>query len=376
MRRTSVILFAGLLIVNLMTFAFNLSAHADTTWTLKADNVNLNLKGVSPYVEKLSSGDDRLYFPSVDAIPDNIMVTDCTNSGACTRKTIGSKFGFDPTIVTLKNGTRKVFFVESTPSSRSIKYATLNSDGLSHGEVSDLAVQDSSINDKRGWGVPDAVVKPDGNVKIFWVNMDLQNPSNPPEFIISATSTDTSATKFTRDNGIRIKGYVDTKILKATPGDWVMICATGPNNGAIQKLYMATSPDGNNWTVNPNPITDNSESAFDPTGYQIDDNTWRIYYASAAPGKGETGPSYIKRATLTKSESSSTNQNSASPTPMESSSQTPTSTPTPSPSPNKKVSATPTPTVKSTTITCVKGKITKKVTGINPKCPSGYAKKG
>lgn len=33
------------------------------------------------------------------------------------------------------------------------------------------------------------------------------------------------------------------------------------------------------------------------------------------------------------------------------------------------------PTVKSTTITCVKGKTTKKVTGMNPKCPAGYKKK-
>jgi hypothetical protein len=33
------------------------------------------------------------------------------------------------------------------------------------------------------------------------------------------------------------------------------------------------------------------------------------------------------------------------------------------------------PIVKATTITCVKGKTTKKVTGINPKCPSGYTKK-
>ena len=30
---------------------------------------------------------------------------------------------------------------------------------------------------------------------------------------------------------------------------------------------------------------------------------------------------------------------------------------------------------KKTTITCVKGKLIKKVTAINPKCPSGYKKK-
>ncbi|MGI9225986.1 MAG: hypothetical protein ACR2H8_00220 [Candidatus Nanopelagicaceae bacterium] len=33
------------------------------------------------------------------------------------------------------------------------------------------------------------------------------------------------------------------------------------------------------------------------------------------------------------------------------------------------------PVVKATTITCVKGKLTKKVTAVNPKCPSGYTKK-
>ena len=30
---------------------------------------------------------------------------------------------------------------------------------------------------------------------------------------------------------------------------------------------------------------------------------------------------------------------------------------------------------KSLTITCVKGKLTKKVFGVNPKCPTGYTKK-
>jgi membrane protein involved in colicin uptake len=30
---------------------------------------------------------------------------------------------------------------------------------------------------------------------------------------------------------------------------------------------------------------------------------------------------------------------------------------------------------KKTTITCIKGKLTKKVTAVNPKCPAGYKKK-
>ena len=49
---------------------------------------------------------------------------------------------------------------------------------------------------------------------------------------------------------------------------------------------------------------------------------------------------------------------------------TPSSTPTPLPmqSPASVV-------VKKVTITCVKGKVQKKVTSVNPKCPSGYKKK-
>lgn len=46
-------------------------------------------------------------------------------------------------------------------------------------------------------------------------------------------------------------------------------------------------------------------------------------------------------------------------------------TPTPTPTP----SASSKPVVKPATITCVKGKTSKKVTAVNPKCPAGYKKK-
>ena len=39
------------------------------------------------------------------------------------------------------------------------------------------------------------------------------------------------------------------------------------------------------------------------------------------------------------------------------------------------VYAAPQTVAKATTITCVKGKLTKKVTAVNPKCPTGYKKK-
>ena len=52
---------------------------------------------------------------------------------------------------------------------------------------------------------------------------------------------------------------------------------------------------------------------------------------------------------------------------------TPAPTPTPTASPTPSASAK--PVVKTATITCVKGKTTKKVTAVNPKCPAGYKKK-
>jgi hypothetical protein len=44
----------------------------------------------------------------------------------------------------------------------------------------------------------------------------------------------------------------------------------------------------------------------------------------------------------------------------------------PTPTPTPTATATPKPSPKKTTITCVKGKSTKKVTAVKPVCPSGY----
>ena len=360
------------------------SANAELTggtWTLTTESVTLNLRGVSPYVEKTAAGLDRIWFASPDALPDPVMAVDCNESGSCARQTLASRFGSDATFVTLKDGTRKVFFVEQAPSGKKIRFATVTGNTLAHGSVSDLNVAGASVpQNERAWGVPDSVVLPDGRVRVYWVLAD-QATAKPglPESVVSATSTDATATTFVRDPGARLTGgYVDTDILRAVDGDWVMMVSTGPGAGT-QYLYMATSKDGLSWDVLPNPISTSSESALDPTGYETGTNTWRIYYASAAPGK-RTDENYIlKRATLSWKESV------VAPTPTPTPVATATPTPTPTPSPSETASATPTPTptvvatvkpaAKKTTITCVKGKKTKKVTAVKPKCPKGYKKR-
>jgi hypothetical protein len=349
------------------------------TWTFTSESINLNLRGVSPFVEKTAAGLDRIWFASPDALPDPVMVVDCNEAGSCVRQTLASRFGSDATFVTLKDGTRKVFFVEMGPGGKKIRFATVTGNNLAHGAISDLNVAGSSVpQNERAWGVPDSVVLPDGRVRVYWVLAD-QATAKPglPESVVSATSTDATASSFVRDAGTRLTGgYVDTDILRATDGDWLMMVSTGPGAGT-QYLYMATSKDGLAWDVLPNAISSNSESALDPTGYETGTNTWRIYYASAAPGK-RTDENYIlKRATLTWKAPVATPTPTPTPTPVATATPTPTptETPVPTPTPSATVVATVKPAAKKTTIRCVKGKTSKKVTAVNPKCPAGYKKK-
>jgi hypothetical protein len=376
MRRVVTILGALLLATNVLVNPA-VAELSGGTWNLTTESINLNLKGVSPYVEKTSTGLDRIWFASPDALPDPIMIVDCTESGTCTRQTLASRFGSDATVVTLNDGTRKVFFVEMGPSGKKIKFATITGNTLAHGAVSELNVAGSSVSqNEMAWGVPDSIVLPDGRVRVYWVLAD-QATGKPglPESIVSATSTDASATTFVRDAGTRLTGgYVDTDILRAKDGDWVMIASTGPGAGT-QFLYMATSKDGLTWDVSPSPISSASESALDPTGYETGSNTWRIYYVSAEPGMRVDRNYVLKRATLSWKEAVAT----PTPTPTPVATATPTPTPvatlTPTPTPSATVAATNKPIAKKTTITCIKGKITKKITGVNPKCPTGYKKK-
>jgi hypothetical protein len=67
-------------------------------------------------------------------------------------------------------------------------------------------------------------------------------------------------------------------------------------------------------------------------------------------------------------------------------SQSPTPTPTPKPDPSVSPVSSPTPSASpsassiqaesKSTIVCIKGKVTKKLTAVAPKCPTGYKKKG
>ena len=92
------------------------------------------------------------------------------------------------------------------------------------------------------WGVPDAVLLPDGRVRIYWVEPSPQG-GMATENIVSATSTDIAGTVFARDEGTRTTGgLVDFEVLRAEPGNWLAIMSTSPEDMKNpQRLLVGTS---------------------------------------------------------------------------------------------------------------------------------------
>ena len=321
------------------------TASALVEWALAEDSVSLGLTGVSPHVERTGNA-DRLWYPGGLA---GTSVADCNDAGACTSVPVTGRLGSDFTAITLPNGTRRAYFVEisMTPgaNTKSVSSAACLTTACTAVGTSTIAAAELVVSQTvKAWGVPDAVVTPDGKVRLYVVESPGAG-SNCPEKVASYISSD--GISFTKEAGWRLEGgYVDTEVLRAKDGDWVMVMADGPGcDDRVQKLYMSTSNDGLTW-AKPQKISGSDLRRLDPTGYEVSTNVFRVYYATAVAGALGDVTYTIKRGTISIKQSSG------------------------------EVSITTgTSSSKKTTITCIKAKVTKKVTGVNPKCPSGYKKK-
>jgi hypothetical protein len=255
--------------------------------------------------------------------------------------------GSDFTAITLPNGTRRAYFVETTAgaTTKSVSSAACLTTACTAVGTSTIAAAELVVSQNvKAWGVPDAVVTPDGKVRLYVVESPVEG--NCTEKLASYISAD--GITFTKEAGWRLENgiSVDPEILRAKTGDWIMVLADGPGcSDRVQKLYVATSNDGLTWST-PQKISSSDLSRLDPTGYEVSTNVFRIYYATAPAGQGVNATYTIKRGTISIKQSSA----------------------------EVSITTGTTASAKST-ITCVKAKVTKKVTGVNPKCPSGYKKK-
>ena len=330
------------LAVAISGFAQAPTASAVVEWGLAEDAVSLGLTGVSPHVERTGNA-DRLWYPGGLA---GTAVADCNDAGACTSVPVTGRLGSDFTAITLPNGTRRAYFVEISPNvgTKSVSSAACSTAACTAVGTSTVAAAELVVSQNvKAWGVPDAVVTPDGKVRLYVVESPVEG--NCTEKLASYISSD--GITFTKEAGWRLENgiSVDPEILRAKTGEWLMVLADGPGCGdRVQKLYMSTSNDGLTWAT-PQKISGSDLRRLDPTGYEVSANVFRVYYATATAGVLGDVTYTIKRGTIAIKQSSA------------------------------EVAITGGKKATKTTITCVKGKTTKKVTGLNPKCPSGFKKK-
>ena len=326
----------------------------------------MGMNGVSPHVERLN-GVDRVWRSDG---PTGTVVSDCNDQGICTSVTVSGSLGNDFTVVTFPNGTKRAYFKDFEGSFQQVYSAACSDAGCTTlGSKTPTTTEMRVPSSAKAWGVPDAVLLPDGRVRIYIVESPVAGRCT--EKIASYISTD--GITFTKEPGWRFEnGYVDTEILRAKSGDYVMIMSdiacTSTNR---QMFFISTSKDGLSW-IAPELLTGAGVEGLDPTGYEVSPGLFRIYYSQGGPGQ----TFIVKRGTLKYTPASVvTATPTPTPTPTPTITPTPTPTPTITPTPSPTVIVTAAPLAKKTTITCVKGKLVTKVTAVKPVCPKGYKKK-
>jgi len=342
---------ATMCLAMLATLATTRTTHAVVEWELTDDPVSLGMSGVSPHVEKTASG-DRVWRSDG---PSGTVVSICTEAGVCTAETFstGTSGPINDVSIAQSPSGMRAYFVRVDPNTnlKAVYSAPCNdANCLSLGTATLTSTSMQVSMNAKAWGVPDPVRLADGRIRIYIVESPVDGRCT--EKVASYTSAD--GISFTRDAGWRLEGgYVDTEMLRAKDGEWLMIMADGPGcataSGAlkVQQLFVSTSTDGLIWAT-PQLLTSTDNGRLDPTGYFVESqNAFRIYYAS---GRSAENNYTIKRATLRIKDTAKGGGVGITTTP--------------------KVT---TPSSKSKTITCVKGKITRKVIGT--KCPAGFKKK-
>ncbi|MEY2762260.1 MAG: hypothetical protein RLZZ48_332 [Actinomycetota bacterium] len=252
---------------------------AVVSWEFTQDPVSLGLTGVSPHAERVGAN-DRLWYPGG---LEGTAASDCNDAGVCTRLTLTSRLGNDFTALTLANGTRRAYFVDMSPNAGTKTVASApctTSECLGVGAATPIASDVAVSKDEKAWGVPDAVLLPDGRVRVYLV-VTAAKTNSCPEKVVSYISSD--GVNFTKESGYRLEGgFVDTEVLRAKDGDWLMITSNGPGCGnGMQQLFVTTSNDGLSWST-PQAVTKADRRRLDPTGIEVSPNVFRIYYATSS----------------------------------------------------------------------------------------------
>ena len=317
----------------------------------------------------LPDGKIRAY---VFAQNKGIVIAESTDG--VTFSTVGNAFGSDkgqgmPRVVKLSDGRFRMYnYLNSFGVSCSI-----SSDGLNFTVEKDVCIASSSFPAlKNGLTGPALIKLADGRYRAYFSDMVKAGTGPDPHQVYSATSAD--GLTWTGDSGIRI-GIGAASLTRSAEHPAAVAHADGSvtlfyyDNGSRsgvdaggrqnmaqseQGLWYSTSKDGGLTFSNEYKIS--FPSAFGP-GFGNDPDVFLDKSGQMilwAGGFDHTYGGYIGAVKLTKGSGSASTVT------------TPATKTTIKPTINAKTKVT---------ITCAKGKVVKKVTGVKPVCPAGYKKK-
>ena len=185
----------------------------------------------------------------------------------------------DPTLVRLNDGRVRIYYKGATGPGgpgQSIHnvFSAISTDGLLF-EKEGTRINSRKTPD-RGWAsVPEAIVLPDGRVRLYYVSDGLDVKHG----IVSAISDDGLA--FTRDE-TRLTGFVDPAVVRLADGSYMMLAVAfpfGPDGkltDAAPGIYSFTSQDGINFENRK--LVLSGEGNIDPAIIDLGDGIYRVYY--------------------------------------------------------------------------------------------------
>lgn len=267
-----------------------------------------------PSIHRLEDGRFRMYYGGpggiLSAISDDGLTFTREPGVRVPSGSMGTSeaIATDPSVVVLKDGWVRLYYKGATgpggpgQSIHSV-FSAVSTDGLSF-EKEGIRI-DSQQTPDRGWAsVPEAVVLPDGRVRIYYVSDGLDVKHG----IVSAISED--GLSFTREGPV-LTGFVDPAIIRLADGTYLMIAVAFPFGSggrlpdATPGIYSFASQDGTNFEDRK--LVLEGEGNIDPAVVDLGNGTYRVYYWDIADkpsviksisGKLTSTPTSVSKITI------------------------------------------------------------------------------
>lgn len=184
----------------------------------------------------------------------------------------------DPSVVPMSGGGYRMYFkgakgMGAIGEATHKIYSATSSDGISFTLEEGIRIDSDTSGDGSWASVPDAVLQPDGSVRLYYVSggADAYNS------IVSALSTD--GLTFDRE-GLALEGYNDPDVLYLPGGEYLMM-AVERSTVLNKRVAVFASTDGRTFEEH-SMVTDSAGTILDPSMVLLPDGNILYYYWKAS----------------------------------------------------------------------------------------------